>query len=1009
MKKILLGLAIVLGVFLLILILIPVFFKDRIFEEVDKQLAKSINAQVYYDADEVSLSLLRHFPNLTAGLQDFSIVGNAPFEGDTLVSADAFEITLDLGSVLFGDQMEIKNLELENPFIQILVLEDGTANYDIAIAEEELPGTAADTASTAFNVGIEGWKVTNGRLIYEDKSLPFRLTLDEITHSGSGDFTQDIFELTTFTEAQRGSMWYDGVEYVSDKHLTADATLEMNLPESKYTFRDNRISLNDFGIQLDGWIAMPNDPIDFDLTFDAPENSFKSLLSLVPGMYSESFDELEASGEVAFTGFLKGRMDEESMPGYGLNLQVNNGEFRYPDLPEAVRNVQLNMKVEDPTGDMKNLLVDLSTLQLDMGNNPVKASMRLEGLQPMQLKADVDARLNLAELNQMLKIDTLTMKGLFSLNLKAEGIYDSVANRFPNTNAKMQLENGYFKTAGYDVPVQDVNLSGTVSNQNGSMEATQIQIPAFAFKVGDDQMRGSLQLQNLNDYQWDAAIAGTLDLTTIQKIVEFEDMEMAGRIIADIQSKGRMSALDAGQYDRLDTRGSMAVQDFLYASADLPYDFKLSKAAMTFTPKAMQLSEFAGQIGDTDLNLTGSVQNYLGYALKEDQTLYGDFALQSRRVNLNEWMSEEEAAEADTTAGEISPIEIPQNLDLRFTAKIDEVLYDNLNLQNMAGTITAKDGVLRMDGLTFNTLGGGFGLSGSYDPREIKKPKFDIDFKIQDLSIKQAYQNFVTIQKLAPIAEKVNGTFSTNFSLNGLLGEDMMPNIASLSGQGIVEILQATLTNSNLLQKVASVTNLNKVSSADAVMLKDLLLKVKVDDGGVGVDPFDFSIGDIDATLGGRQGIDGSLDYKMALEVPAGAAGQAINNLLAKIGQGPGADVQTVNLNLAVGGTYNDPAVKLVGGGSSSSGGAEGIVGSVTETAKEAAKEKLQEEMNDAKAQLEAERKAAEEKAKAELEAKRAEAEAQARQELERKKKAVEDSLKKKSRNVLKDLLKDGK
>jgi hypothetical protein len=999
MKKALFIVAGVFGALLLLLILVPLLFKDKIFEKVDQQLAKSINAEVRYNPDKISLSVLRNFPHVTAGLEDFSIVGKAPFAGDTLISAKEFKIVINLKSVLFGDQMQIRAIEVENPFIQILVLKDGTANYDIAIAEETLPGE--DTPEAEFNVGIQYWKINRGHLVYDDRSIPIRMVLEDVTHSGSGDFTQDIFDMKTHTEAQRSSMVYDGIPYVTNKHLEADATISMNLPEMRFTFKDNLLELNDFAVRFDGWLAMPNDPIEFDMTFAAPTNTFKSLLSLVPGMYNEHFENLEASGEVAFQGYLKGIYSETSMPGYRVALQVNDGRFRYPDLPEEVKGVNVDMVVEDKAGDMKDLHLLVNQFSMNMGNNPVRGTLETRGIQPMQVKADIDAQLNLAELDRILKLDTMVMRGLFSLNLKADGVYDSLQNRFPRTNAVMALKDGYFKTASYPIPVQEFNFNGTVVNENGSLEATVINVPSFSMLVDKDRLQGRLQLQDLNDYRWDAAVQGTLDLTTLGKIIEFEDMELAGRIIADIQTKGRMSALDAGRYDELPTSGTMSMQDFKYSSKDLPYDFLVSAANMRFNPQAMTLESFVGQIGETDMQLSGTVRNYMGYALKENQTLFGDLKLVSKRANLNQWMTDD--GSADTTNAQLEPIAIPRDLDIRFQANIGEVIYDNLTLNNMVGTIVARDGVLRMDGLSFRTLGGQFGLSGLYDPREIEKPKFDFAIRIDELSIQRAFQNFVTIQQLAPIAERMDGLFSTDFNLSGLLGQNMMPNFATLSGSGFVKVMQASLENSAVLQKVALATKLTDNLGSDVLQLKDVLMRVKVANGGVNVDPFDFNIGNIPITLSGRQGFDKTLNYQMKLEVPSGALGQAANNLLAQYGVGSVVG-DKIPMNLGIGGTATDPKVQIVG-----MGGGTSAQTTVTDAAKEAVKQQVDAQIDEAKQELDARRKEAEAQAQAELDKRKDEAEAKAKAEAEKRKKAVQDSINKRGKGILKDVFGGGK
>ena len=119
---------------------IPYFFKDELLALTKEEINKTINAKV--DFEDVSLSLFRSFPNLSFELQNFSVVGVETFEDITLAAGKSAGFTLDLMSVVrSGEPIEIKSVDLEAPEVNIYVLKDGTANYDIA-----KPST--DTTST---------------------------------------------------------------------------------------------------------------------------------------------------------------------------------------------------------------------------------------------------------------------------------------------------------------------------------------------------------------------------------------------------------------------------------------------------------------------------------------------------------------------------------------------------------------------------------------------------------------------------------------------------------------------------------------------------------------------------------------------------------------------------------------------------------------------------------------------------------------------------------------------
>src|SRR4051794_31427324 len=97
-KNILIGLGGFLALVLAALIAVPAFFGDSIAARVLAEVNRSVNAHVAWS--DASLSLLRGFPNVTLSLDRLTMVGLAPFEGDTLVSVRDARLILNLGSVV---------------------------------------------------------------------------------------------------------------------------------------------------------------------------------------------------------------------------------------------------------------------------------------------------------------------------------------------------------------------------------------------------------------------------------------------------------------------------------------------------------------------------------------------------------------------------------------------------------------------------------------------------------------------------------------------------------------------------------------------------------------------------------------------------------------------------------------------------------------------------------------------------------------------------------------------
>ena len=323
LKKIFIGLGVVVVLVIAAAIILPIVFKDDIKKAIDDEIAKSVNADVVFEVDNFSLSMFSNFPNITAEIKDLGVFNRAPFEGVPLFVIDKFAVEINLKDVLFGNQLRLKGITLVNPQINVQVMKDGKANYDIAIPSTDTVQTTSEPSS--FSFGIDHWEVVNGELIYDDKSLPFYTSLKGLNHTGSGDFTDKAFDLKTVTKVDTFTVAYDGTEYISSKKAMIDMVIGISEDYSKYIFKENTASLNDFALGFDGWFKMNANSYDMDITYKTKESSFKTLLSLVPGMYTPSFNGLKASGDLQFSGMAKGTYSDTQMPAFNLTALVKDG------------------------------------------------------------------------------------------------------------------------------------------------------------------------------------------------------------------------------------------------------------------------------------------------------------------------------------------------------------------------------------------------------------------------------------------------------------------------------------------------------------------------------------------------------------------------------------------------------------------------------------------------------------------------------------------------------------
>ncbi|MDO6431595.1 AsmA-like C-terminal region-containing protein [Flavitalea sp. BT771] len=417
------------GIILLVLVAtavaIPFFFKGKITRLIKEQINKNIAAKV--DFSDVDLSLFRNFPRLSVALDSLRVTGIDEFSEDTLVSAQRINVALDLFSV-FGSEMKIHSIRVDHPRVHAIVHKNGHANWNITLPDTAAAATASG-ASKPFKMALQQYAVTDGYVSYKDDSSHMSCEISGLNHSGKGDFTSDEFVLQTSTQTAALSFNYGGIPYLIRTRANVGADFQIDNKINKYTFKVDDLTINDLKLHTEGFFQLVNDSTyDMDIRFNGPSLDFKSILSLVPAMYSKDFAGIKTSGQASLAGSVKGRYDSKHIPAYHVDLEVKNGFFQYPDLPKPVKNINLVVKTDNPDGVTDHTVVEIPQGHIEMEETPFDFRMLLKTpVSDPYIDAAAKGRLDLAKVAQFVKLEAGTrLAGVLNADMHVRGNLSAV-------------------------------------------------------------------------------------------------------------------------------------------------------------------------------------------------------------------------------------------------------------------------------------------------------------------------------------------------------------------------------------------------------------------------------------------------------------------------------------------------------------------------------------------------------------------------------------------------------
>lgn len=453
---------------------------------------------------------------------------------------------------------------------------------------------------------------------------------------------------------------------------------------------------------------------------------------------------------------------------------------------------------------------------------------------------------------------------------------------YPAFDVKIIVNDAMFQYPSLPKAVNNINVAMAINSKGGSLDNMIIDISKFSFNLGGNPFSGSLNVSTpMSDPNLKAQANGTIDLGMIKDVYPLEKgTALNGKMTANLNVAARMSAIEKEQYENVSAAGSLKLSNMTYKSQDMQ-DVVINDAGLEFSPRYVNLSSLNLKIGKNDLSATGRLENFIAYALK-DQTLKGQLNIKSNYLNANDFISSETAGTEETASSATEDIIIPKNIDFVLNAALNQIVYGKMNITNMVGNMTVKNGVLTLNNVGANALGGSCKVSGTYDTSSPKTPKVNFDLALSKVSFAETFKSVESVQKFAPIFEKLGGTYSMNFKFNTSLGETIMQTLAGLTGSGALQ------TNDVKIEGVEALTALSSSLKTDALKsfsTKDLNLPFTINNGKLNTKPFNVNFGNGGVMkLEGATGLDQSIDYKGTVTLPKSLANHYVSSVPITIG-----------------------------------------------------------------------------------------------------------------------------
>lgn len=651
------------------------------------------------DVEEMSLTFFSTFPQPGISIKNMSIPGET--ENDTLMSLDELVASVKLFS-LMGDQIEIAEINLDNPRFTYVVNEDSSTNIDFLLKTDEAEQDTAD----AYAIDIPYFQVTDGYFGYRDNTSNTAVQFDDLDADISLNYADRI---TSTIDLDLGglSASVNDTSYLSNLPLSLSQESVIDLDNEMVALEEGTLSIRGLALNLSGTISDWSTTLTGDLTFNSSSDNFGELLQLVPEEYQENIEGLKTEGTLALEGSLKGPLAEEELPSFDISMRVTDGYLKNPDLPDPIQNIQLS-------ANASNELLSVETFSAEAGENTLEANGQLTN--PLEENGEfavtVNGNVNLATISRFYDIsefDIEQMSGQLAVDGEAKGSRN--APEEASFDAIFKLSKGTIKYAEVPKPIENISVDANANHSAITINNMELQAADNRFSMSGTVNQPLVEEERSIDLKTDL----NFDLATIKEFypIDEDTLSMRGQLTANAVLKGQ-----ADQIEQAVRSGEISLSDGYISHKSLGQPIENITFNSSLNGPVLSISEASFRTGNNNLTASGSITDYLSESRSLDLTLSGNAALNqiANYYDLEPTISEL-TGQADLDLQASGPMNDPANMQLngKLTVQDVNIRGDSLvqPVTDLNGELTLSPDAAELKSLSFNLGSSDIALNGS--------------------------------------------------------------------------------------------------------------------------------------------------------------------------------------------------------------------------------------------------------------------------------------------------------
>jgi len=884
---------------------------------------QSLDAKL--DLQSVDLTFFSTFPDFSLRIKNGTLVSKAINDilwtkTDSLVSFKECLISVNPIAYLEDNRVVIKNILLEDASLYAFKNKEGKSNWNIMKPSVDTVAVEADTVKTGFNseIDIQNIEFKNTNIVFDDRDTRMYARLDSANMKVKLSLAKENSSLDLSFDNKNVIFWQQGELLVNKIAASLRTRIDINKPTQTFTLSDTELTVN--GIKLSAQGTFVRDTIakttDVDIQYGLHTPSVKTVLEMIPESILKKAT-VSAKGEVIVNGTIKGLYGEEKIPAASLKIQIKDASAKYSGFEYGIDHLSADLDGHIDLMRAKPSYLDLKIFRFKGAHTEVLADARVSDLLtdpyitlntkskidldalaktfPLQegvsIGGKLDANLSLkCHVSSIRKQDIGRINVNGDLNLNAFSLKDKNHDFELTSNASLNFSGDNTLQAKAEVhqlilhskelssTVESLSADITTSNPQDTTRIVDLEcnfgLNKFKTKIGD-----TISFYSGRSNAKITIAPGRRDITKPLIGLTFRTDSLffrAHQTKLGLDLAGFEVSAEKVRDSLWLPNGIVGFSKLFISTPEYGLPIRLGKTKVTLDKGDITLHNAAVRIGKSNLVVNGAVYKPYRTMMKKE-VLKARLSIESDNLDCNQLINALSVAGdstvmdmivetserniSDTLPTDMRLFVVPRNIDFELRTNLKKVSYDKMLFENVHGSVEVKNQAVYLRDLSMRALEADMKAAMVYKADAVKGYT-GFDFKIDDINVGKLVEFIPSLDTIVPMLRSFKGYVDFDIVAESVLDSALNIQIPTLKSAIKIKGDSLVLMDG---ETFAEISKMLMFKNKKQNLVDSISVNVTVEDGNVNIYPFLIEIDRYRAAVGGRQGLDMSLDYHISV------------------------------------------------------------------------------------------------------------------------------------------------